>query len=57
VVSGHRGNGRGWLRAVVLAVTVEGEAGMCAAERGKWVAAMVKVGMAVEEGTKSRGRL
>jgi hypothetical protein len=32
-VSGHGGSGRGWLRAVVLAVTVEGEAGLCAVER------------------------
>jgi len=54
-VSGHGGSGRGWLRAVVLAVTVEGEAGLCAVERRKWLAAVVKVGMAVEEGTRSRG--
>jgi hypothetical protein len=33
--SGRGGSGQGWLRAVVLAVTVEGEAGLCAAERGK----------------------
>jgi len=42
VVSGHGGSGQGWLRAVVLAVTVEGEASLCAAKRGKWLAAVVK---------------
>jgi len=40
--SGRGGSGQGWLRAVVLAVTVEGEGGLCAAERGKWLAAVVK---------------
>jgi hypothetical protein len=35
VVSGHDGSGRGWLRAVVLVVTIEGEGGLCATERGK----------------------
>jgi hypothetical protein len=36
VVSGHGGSGQGWLRAVVLVVTVEGEASLCTAKRGKW---------------------
>ena len=42
MVSGHDGSGQGWLRAVVLAVTVKGEASLCAAKRGKWLAAVVK---------------
>ena len=54
-VSSHDGSGRGWLQAVVLAVTIEGEGGLCAAERGKWLVAVVKVGMAMEEGIRSKG--
>ena len=47
---GCSGSKRGWLLAVVLAVTVKGEAGLCAAERGKWMPVVVKVGTVVEEG-------